>query len=93
MTKISNYLLSKKQGHSFVVLVNLRNDVAVECDGKAYSVRDSTLLDEPVIHPGLSKEELEVGIYYVSHVVHQLGQAFGLGTCIIYVQAPRSPKF
>lgn len=59
VTKISNYLLSKKQGHSFVVLVNLRNDVAVECDGKTYSVRDSTLLDEPVIHPGLSKEELE----------------------------------
>ena len=60
VTKISNYLLSKKQGHSFVVLVNLRNDVAVECDGKAYSVRDATLLDEPIIHPGLTKEVLEV---------------------------------
>ena len=60
VTKISNYLLSKKQGHSFVVLVNLRNDVAVECDGKAYSVRDTTLLDEPIIHPGLTKEMLEV---------------------------------
>lgn len=93
MTKISNYLLSKKQGHSFVVLVNLRNDVAVECDGKTYSVRDSTLLDEPVIHPGLSKEELEVGIYYVSYDVHQLAMLYGLATCIIYVQALRSPKF
>ncbi|XP_061198164.1 paladin-like [Saccostrea echinata] len=59
VTKISNYLLSKKQGHKLVVLVNLRNDVAVECDGQTYSVRDSTLLDEPIIHPGLTVEELE----------------------------------
>ena len=67
VTKISNYLLSKKQGHSFVVLVNLRNDVAVECDGKAYSVRDTTLLDEPIIHPGLTKEVLEVIMSLKNH--------------------------
>ncbi|KAK3090769.1 hypothetical protein FSP39_014489 [Pinctada imbricata] len=58
--KVSNHLLSKKLGHNFLVLINLRNDVAVECDGQTYSIRDATCLDEPVIHPGTSKEELEV---------------------------------
>ena len=50
-----------------MVLVNLRNDVAVECDGKAYSVRDATLLDEPIIHPGLTREVLEVIMSLKNH--------------------------
>ncbi|KAJ8318077.1 hypothetical protein KUTeg_003168, partial [Tegillarca granosa] len=58
-TKVSNYLLSKKQGHTFLVLVNLRNDCVIEIDGATYSIRDSRYIQEPIIHPGIRRREIE----------------------------------
>jgi hypothetical protein len=60
VTKVTNHLLSKKVGHTFLVLINLRNDCAIEIDGTTYSIRDSTLLEEPITHPLLNNQELEV---------------------------------
>ena len=55
-----NHLLSSKVKHTHIVLVNLRNDMMVECDGATYSVRHADKIDEPITFPCFSKSELEV---------------------------------
>ena len=57
-----NHLLGSKVRHTHIVLVNLRNDLMVECDGATYSIRHAAKIDEPIIYPGLNKTELEVTI-------------------------------
>ncbi|OWF42203.1 Paladin [Mizuhopecten yessoensis] len=60
VTKVSNHLLTKKAGHTFLALINLRNDCTLECDGATYSVRHASCLDDPISHPYMSRQELEV---------------------------------
>lgn len=57
-----NFLLHKKQGCSQVVIVNLRNDVAIEFDETTYHVEDVGNLGEPVLIYGASDKEMEVNI-------------------------------
>ncbi|XP_076072525.1 paladin-like isoform X1 [Mytilus galloprovincialis] len=59
VTKVTNHLLSRKVGHTFLVLINLRNDCSIELDGNTYSIRDSSWLEEPITHPLLHSQELE----------------------------------
>ncbi|XP_064616036.1 paladin-like [Liolophura sinensis] len=59
LCKVVSHLLSKKQGHPVVVLVNLRDDVVVDCDTETFSVRDSTDLEEPVIMHGVTRKDIE----------------------------------
>ncbi|XP_063444022.1 paladin-like isoform X4 [Mytilus trossulus] len=59
VTKVTNHLLSRKVGHTFLVLINLRNDCSIELDGNTYSIRDSSCLEEPITHPLLHSQELE----------------------------------
>ncbi|XP_069124091.1 paladin-like isoform X1 [Argopecten irradians] len=59
VTKVSNHLLSKKAGHTFLALINLRNDCTLECDGTTYSVRHASCLEDPISHPHMSRQELE----------------------------------
>ncbi|KAK3610744.1 hypothetical protein CHS0354_028141 [Potamilus streckersoni] len=56
---VVNHLLCKKVKHNYVVLINLRNDIAIESDSTTYSVRSATNLEEPIIFPGFSHSELE----------------------------------
>ncbi len=42
-----------------VVLVNLREDVVIECNGATYSWREPLHLDVPIIMPGISSQEIE----------------------------------
>ncbi|XP_060084968.1 paladin-like [Ylistrum balloti] len=59
VTKVSNHLLSKKAGHTFLAMINLRNDCTLECDGATYSVRHASCLEDPITHPYMSRQELE----------------------------------
>ena len=60
LSRVVNHLLTMKERHSHVVVVNVRNDLTVELDGTTYSVRDATNMEEPVIFPGYSRQYLEV---------------------------------
>jgi len=50
----------KKQRHPRVIWVNLRDDVTVQCDQATYSVRDTAALDEPVLLPAATRNDIEV---------------------------------
>ena len=50
----------KKQRHPRVIWVNLRDDVTVQCDLVTYSVRDTAALDEPVLLPAATRNDIEV---------------------------------
>ncbi|KAL5018749.1 hypothetical protein ScPMuIL_004471 [Solemya velum] len=58
-SKVARHLMEKKPEHECVVFINLRNDVMIECDGMTYSVRDKSMLDEPITFTGLTKKEIE----------------------------------
>ncbi|XP_025089894.1 paladin-like [Pomacea canaliculata] len=60
LSRVVNFLLHKKQGCSQVVIVNLRNDVAIEFDETTYHVEDVGNLGEPVLIYGASDKEMEV---------------------------------
>lgn len=62
LCKVVSHLLGKKQGHPLVVLVNLRDDVNVDCDTETFGVRDSTDLEEPVILYGVTRKDIEVHV-------------------------------
>ena len=50
-----------KQGHPLVVLINLRQDLVVECNGETYGIRELDDLERPIIINGVSGTKLEVG--------------------------------
>ena len=56
---VVSHLLSKKQGHPLVVIINLREDVVLECNGFTYSWREPDNLEEPIIMPGIAAKDLE----------------------------------
>ena len=49
---VVGHLLSSKQGHPVVLLINLREDVVVECNGATYSAREPGFLGTPLVLPG-----------------------------------------
>ena len=57
---VVNYLLSKRFGHPLVIIVNLREDLVVECNGVSYSPRESDTLTVPINMPGIPAYEIEV---------------------------------
>jgi len=59
IASVVNYV-HKKQRHPRVIWVNLRNDVTVQCDHVTYSVRDSAALDEPILVPAATRNDIEV---------------------------------
>ncbi len=54
-----DHLLNGKQGHPLVVLVNLREDLVLECNGSTYSWREPSDLEEPIIMPGIRAKDIE----------------------------------
>ncbi|XP_070185653.1 paladin-like [Littorina saxatilis] len=59
LSRVVNYLLSKKQGYGEAVVVNLRNDIVIEFDEATYHVEDSSNLGEPVSVYGASGRDME----------------------------------
>ena len=57
---VVNYLLTKKVGHPVVIIVNLREDLVVECNGVTYSPREGATLTEPIEMPGIPSADIEV---------------------------------
>jgi len=57
---VVNYLLSKRFGHPLVIIVNLREDLVVECNGVSYSPREPSTLTEAINMPGIPSYEIEV---------------------------------
>ncbi|CAH1794464.1 unnamed protein product [Owenia fusiformis] len=66
---VMKYLTSKKLGHPKVVLVNLREDMVLECDAQTFSPRDINNLEEPVIMPDISGSEIEAKENEMKNVV------------------------
>ncbi|KAI0240998.1 Paladin [Lamellibrachia satsuma] len=58
---VVNYLLSKRFGHPLVIIVNLREDLVVECNGVSYSPRESDTLTVAINMPGIPAYEIEEG--------------------------------
>jgi len=57
---VTSFLLNKKQGHTRVIWFNLREDLVLECgDGETYSWREASHLDQPLVMPGISSQEIE----------------------------------
>ncbi len=52
-------LLEGKQAHPLVVIVNLREDAVIECNGATYTWREPEALEEPIVMPGVSAREVE----------------------------------
>ena len=59
---VVTHLYSKKQAHTSVLLINLRNDLVIECDDVTYSVRDTAALDVPITIPGATASDVEVSL-------------------------------
>lgn len=65
LEKIISILKGGKYKHPTVILMNLREDPVVECDGVTYSWRDPKQLEEPIDvknSTGLLMEEIEASI-------------------------------
>ena len=60
LSRVVSYLMEKKHGHGQVILVNLRNDITVECDSETFCVHHAKNRDEPVLIAGATGRELEV---------------------------------
>ncbi|XP_041362865.1 paladin-like isoform X2 [Gigantopelta aegis] len=59
LSRVVSHLMVKKLGHSQVILINLRNDLTVECDDDTYCVHHTKHMEEPVLIGGASGKELE----------------------------------
>ena len=78
-----NYLLGPKLDHPLVVVVNLRQDLVLECDGATYGIRETSCLEHPILITGVTGTQLEVSyIMHVSFMFHQFRQIF---VCIFRV--------
>ncbi|XP_021367570.1 paladin-like, partial [Mizuhopecten yessoensis] len=86
VTKVSNHLLTKKAGHTFLALINLRNDCTLECDGATYSVRHASCLDDPISHPYMSRQELETTEENLKKEIKNSGN-----TVLVYNDVSESP--
>ena len=84
LTATINYLLHKKQGHPNIVLINLRNDVVVECNGMTFSEREPGALDEPVSLGSISAEEIEVQRHVIQNINYIVYRAKNGLSCEIY---------
>ncbi|KAJ7379134.1 Paladin [Desmophyllum pertusum] len=59
LNHVASYLLGPKCLHPKVVLFNLREDLAVDCDGSTYSPRELSNLNEHMPFRGLDTSEVE----------------------------------
>lgn len=63
-----DHLLDARQGHPVVLLINLRQDIVLECNGATYSWREKPTLADPINMPGISGQEIEVSVFYTHNI-------------------------
>ena len=68
LLSVVNHLMNKKQGHPKVVVINLRQDMFIECNGETFSLREKTALEEPVIIQGIQAKDIEVNRHIYMYI-------------------------